>query len=300
MGKFDGYLICSDFDGTIYIDGQISNKNIEPTQQIVYYYSKDINNESIEKCVKYPTEFPFYSRYNYEMLNTLLYYKAGDVRGFLYAMFPTICGCLRKRKRISRSKILSHYYQKLYEEVSLKKQITNTNSERSNNTNDENIDSSLDMKNIYIKDDSVQTNDNMFYIFKADNLTLFFVYNILFTVDAYIVKATAHKFKCLGISPDKAAALIPMCHGQLLVVVLARVNLRRRQLVTHALNGKLIGHYGMLCTVIVLPIFDMMTVSALVVKPRLAVSDILAAGTDGRAIAPEIFYTLKKLDGGKF
>ena len=30
----------------------ITNKNIEPTQQIVYYYSKDINNESIEKCIK--------------------------------------------------------------------------------------------------------------------------------------------------------------------------------------------------------------------------------------------------------
>lgn len=157
----------------------ITNKNIEPTQQIVYYYSKDINNESIEKCIKYPTEFPFYSRYNYEMLNTLLYYKVGDVRGFLYAMFPTICGCLRKRKRISRSKILSNYYQKLYEEVSLKKQTTNANSERSNNSN-ENIDSSLDTKNIYIKDDLVQTNDNMFYIFKTDNLTLFFVYNILY------------------------------------------------------------------------------------------------------------------------
>ncbi len=29
MGKFDGYLICSDFDGTIYMDQQISKKNIE-------------------------------------------------------------------------------------------------------------------------------------------------------------------------------------------------------------------------------------------------------------------------------
>jgi Cof subfamily protein (haloacid dehalogenase superfamily) len=29
MGKFDGYLICSDFDGTIYIDQQISEKNIK-------------------------------------------------------------------------------------------------------------------------------------------------------------------------------------------------------------------------------------------------------------------------------
>ena len=28
MGKFDGYLICSDFDGTIYMDQQISEKNI--------------------------------------------------------------------------------------------------------------------------------------------------------------------------------------------------------------------------------------------------------------------------------
>ena len=28
MGKFAGYLICSDFDGTIYIDGKLSEENI--------------------------------------------------------------------------------------------------------------------------------------------------------------------------------------------------------------------------------------------------------------------------------
>jgi hydroxymethylpyrimidine pyrophosphatase-like HAD family hydrolase len=37
MGKFDGYLICSDFDGTIYIDQQISKKNIEA---IEYFQSE--------------------------------------------------------------------------------------------------------------------------------------------------------------------------------------------------------------------------------------------------------------------
>ena len=29
MGKFDGYLICSDFDGTIYVKQQISQENLE-------------------------------------------------------------------------------------------------------------------------------------------------------------------------------------------------------------------------------------------------------------------------------
>ena len=29
MGKFDGYLICSDFDGTIYADCKISQENID-------------------------------------------------------------------------------------------------------------------------------------------------------------------------------------------------------------------------------------------------------------------------------
>ena len=37
MGKFDGYLICSDFDGTIYIGGEISKKNIEA---IEYFQSE--------------------------------------------------------------------------------------------------------------------------------------------------------------------------------------------------------------------------------------------------------------------
>ena len=34
MGKFDGYLICSDFDGTIYMDQQISQKNIDAIKSI--------------------------------------------------------------------------------------------------------------------------------------------------------------------------------------------------------------------------------------------------------------------------
>ena len=27
MGKFDGWLICSDFDGTVYVDREISDEN---------------------------------------------------------------------------------------------------------------------------------------------------------------------------------------------------------------------------------------------------------------------------------
>ena len=37
MGKFDGYLICSDFDGTIYADGKISKENIDA---IEYFQSE--------------------------------------------------------------------------------------------------------------------------------------------------------------------------------------------------------------------------------------------------------------------
>ena len=37
MGKFDGYLICSDFDGTIYADGKISKENIDA---IKYFQSE--------------------------------------------------------------------------------------------------------------------------------------------------------------------------------------------------------------------------------------------------------------------
>ncbi len=37
MGKFDGYLICSDFDGTLYVNQQISKENIEA---IEYFQSE--------------------------------------------------------------------------------------------------------------------------------------------------------------------------------------------------------------------------------------------------------------------
>ena len=37
MGKYDGYLICSDFDGTIYIDQKISQENIDA---IAYFQSE--------------------------------------------------------------------------------------------------------------------------------------------------------------------------------------------------------------------------------------------------------------------
>ncbi len=37
MGRFDGYLICSDFDGTLYIDGKLNPKDIEA---IKYFQSE--------------------------------------------------------------------------------------------------------------------------------------------------------------------------------------------------------------------------------------------------------------------
>ena len=51
MGKYDGYLICSDFDGTIYAGGEISQKNVDA---IKYYQSEG-------------GYFTFVSGRNYEM-----------------------------------------------------------------------------------------------------------------------------------------------------------------------------------------------------------------------------------------
>lgn len=53
-------------------------------------------------------------------------------------------------------------------------------------------------------------------------------------------------------------------------------------------------------TVKILPIFNMMTVSSLVVKPRTADSVFAAAGCDGRAVALIIFYALEKLGRREF
>ena len=54
MGKFDGYLICSDFDGTIYVGGEISQKNVDA---IKYFQSEG-------------GYFTFASGRNYEMFVT--------------------------------------------------------------------------------------------------------------------------------------------------------------------------------------------------------------------------------------
>ena len=47
----------------------------------------------------------------------------------------------------------------------------------------------------------------------------------------------------------------------------------------------------------VLPIFDVMAVSSLMVKPGSAVSDSPSASTDGRAVALIVFHALKKFGG---
>ena len=122
----------------------ISNKNIECCLHIMKYFFNHINLESLVHCCKFITEFPFYNRYNYECINTLLYYKARNIKGFLNSLFPNLCFCFRPKK--NRYRFL-------------------------NNTS--NINNESFRKQIKIPEGIIPTNDDMIYHYIFENICLF-------------------------------------------------------------------------------------------------------------------------------
>ena len=131
----------------------ITNKNIECCEHLMRNFANNIDSESIVHCCKFITEFPFYNRYNYEVINTLLYYKAKDVKGFINSMAPVLC-CWLKRKRKEVSNGNQSFRQKIEYRVST---VVNTND----------ISSGFDANYI-------PTNGDMCYHYKKDNLIMFF------------------------------------------------------------------------------------------------------------------------------
>ena len=108
------------------------------------------------------------------------------------------------------------------------------------------------------------------------------------------------KVHCFGISHNMFTVLVPMEQGKVVFVPSAGINVGCRQLVAHTFNSVFVGHHGHNAALRVVPIFDMVLVSALVVKPCLALSRSTAAGTDGRTVALIIFYALEELDRREF
>ena len=122
----------------------ISNKNIECCSHIMKYFFKQINLESLVHCCKFITEFPFYNRYNYECINTLLYYKARNIKGFLNSLFPNLCCCFRPKK--NRYRFLN---------------------------NNSNINDVSFRKQIKLPEGIIPTNNDMIYEYIFENICLF-------------------------------------------------------------------------------------------------------------------------------
>ena len=67
----------------------ITNKYNSITKFLVKYFNEDINLNSIHTCKKGLLNFPFYNLFNYELLNTLYFYKTNNYFKFLLALFKS-------------------------------------------------------------------------------------------------------------------------------------------------------------------------------------------------------------------
>ena len=64
----------------------ISNKYTSITKFLVKYFNEEINLESINTCKKGLLNFPFYNIFNYELLNTLYFFKTNNYFKFIIAL----------------------------------------------------------------------------------------------------------------------------------------------------------------------------------------------------------------------
>lgn len=64
----------------------ITTKNSSCTKHLVRYHHNDINLNSIVACRKSENSFPIYNKFNYDLLNTLYFYKTKNYPGFIKAL----------------------------------------------------------------------------------------------------------------------------------------------------------------------------------------------------------------------
>ncbi len=74
-------------DSAFLSDILITNKYNSITKFLVKYYTDDIELNSIHTCKKGVLNFPFYNLFNYELLNTLYFYKTNNFFKFLISLF---------------------------------------------------------------------------------------------------------------------------------------------------------------------------------------------------------------------
>ena len=67
-------------------DVLITNKYNSITKFLIKYFTEEINLNSINTCKKSLLNFPFYNLFNYELLNTLYFYKTHNYFQFLIAL----------------------------------------------------------------------------------------------------------------------------------------------------------------------------------------------------------------------
>ena len=103
----------------------ITNKNNSITKFFVKYFNKEISLKSIHTCKKSILNFPFYNVYNYELLNTLYFYKTKSFFSFLIALFkrykPTFNRC--SNQRLLEEKLVNNDIGYRYKMINLKYMI---------------------------------------------------------------------------------------------------------------------------------------------------------------------------------
>ena len=103
----------------------ITNKNNSITKFFVKYFNKEISLKSIHTCKKSILNFPFYNVYNYELLNTLYFYKTKNYFRFIIALFkrhkPTFNKC--SNQRLLEEKLVNNDIGYRYKMVNIKYMI---------------------------------------------------------------------------------------------------------------------------------------------------------------------------------
>ena len=128
-------------DNVTLCDALITNRKVKISNHIIHFFINQIKLESIVNCTKNIFDFPFYNQFNYEAWNTILLYKTGNLKYFLYLLIPN-CFKYYQRKN-SRNNNSSLYINS--EKIKVKK-ITNNN---------------------------IPFNEDIIYNFKMENLCLY-------------------------------------------------------------------------------------------------------------------------------
>lgn len=93
-------------NSSVLSDILITNKNTSITKFLVKYFNEEINLSTIHTCKKSLLNFPFYNIYNYELLNTLYFYKTKNYWRFFIGILKKY---QPKFSRISNQRLLEDF-----------------------------------------------------------------------------------------------------------------------------------------------------------------------------------------------